>query len=388
MVPLKVKLTAFRDAGEEIFSQGKEKFAELIGPAKIEFVDLYPDVIFFLSGGSERSALSVVEKGGYYVMIASADGNSNASALEVKAALFRRGIDSLLLDAEDGQTKVFLNHLYQVKNALAKINGQQLGLIGEVSEWLVASEIKPEILNTKLGIKLKKLSWETLPDFQTMEAPEIFKSTFARGNGQDIEKAGQVFSLLQSTIENHQLDAVTVECFSLVKTRAVSGCLALAMLNHIGIPAACEGDIVSGTGMIIAKALTGKIPWLANVAKISYEKTLLAHCTIDPGLVSDFEIRTHFETGIGTAIQGEFTGDEITIFRLDDTLERIFTTTGKIINRPRYASACRTQIEIELPKEAVDSLRENPLGNHHLVLPGNHKDVIDLLGKILSLEPV
>ena len=388
MTPLKVKLLAHRGAEEELFEQGRDLVKTIIDTDKIDFDDSDPDVLFFLTGGSERSALAGIEKGKFYVLVATSEGNSNASAMEVKAALRRMDIASILLDGEEAETRLYLEQLHRVKNALASMSNQQLGLIGEVSEWLVASEIKPEILDSTLGIKLKKVAWESLPDFKNLTAPDNFLSTFSGGNAQDVEKAGQVFTLLRQTLEKEKFDALTVECFSLVKNKAVSGCLALAKMNQEGTPTACEGDIVSAAGMIMAKALTGQIPWMANVAKIGYEKCLLAHCTISPDLVSDFEIKTHYETGIGTAIQGDYLSDKVTVFRLDETVSRIFISEGTIIDRPKYTSACRTQIEVNFPKEAVDSLRDDPLGNHHLILPGDHKDVLLLASQMLNLELV
>ncbi len=388
MIRLKFKLLAHKDAGEEVFAQGRELAFGLIDSTKIEFDDSDPDVLFFLTGGSENSAVTGIENDKYYVLVATSAGNSNASAMEVKAALRKMEISSILLDGEEKETASYLDNLYQVKNALSSINNQRLGLIGEVSEWLVASEIKPEILQSKLGIKLRKVSWESLPDFKNLAAPEDFNVTFASENPQDVEKAGQVYSLLKQTKNQENFDALTVECFSLVKTKSVSGCLALAKFNQEGIPTACEGDIVSAVGMMLAKALTGQIPWMANVAKIGYEKTLLAHCTISPDLLSDYKITTHYETGIGTAIQGNFQTDKITVFRLDDTVSRIFITEGTIINRPRYASACRTQVEVKFPESSVKCLREDPLGNHHLVLPGDHREILLLASRILNLELV
>ncbi len=388
MIPLKIKLLAHKGAEEELFNQGRDLVKTMIDADKIDFDDSDPDVLFFLTGGSERSALTGIEKGKYYVLVATSAGNSNASAMEVKAALRRMDIASVLLDGEETETRLYLNRLHRVKNALASISHQQLGLIGEVSEWLVASEIKPEVLDSTLGIRLKRVGWESLPDFKSLTAPEDFLSTFSRGNPQDVEKAGQVFTLLQQTLEKEKFDALTVECFSLVKNKAVSGCLALAKLNQEGIPTACEGDIVSAAGMILAKALTGSIPWMANVAKIGYEQCLLAHCTISPDLVSDFEIKTHYETGIGTAIQGTYLSDKVTVFRLDETVSRIFISEGSIVDRPKHTSACRTQIEVKFPKEAVDSLRDDPLGNHHLILPGDHKNVLMLAARLLNLDPV
>ncbi len=388
MVKIRVKMTAYAGAQNDQFIKGRDRFSTLIDPKKVEFVDHDPDVIFFLTGGSEQSALQAVEKGRFYVIVSSAEANSNAAAFEVKARLNANGIDSVLLDADEESTKVYLKNLFDVLNALRALEGQQLGLIGEVSDWLVASEIDAEILKSKLGIILKKTSWEHLPDFSEMPIPKDFMLEFSTGDQNEIEKAGQLYLLLKHWIEKENLDAVTVECFSLVSSKSVTGCLALAMLNKNDFPAACEGDIASGTGMMTAYTLTGTVPWMANAAKISKEKSLFAHCTISPNLVSSYEIKTHFETSIGTAIQGSFIEDDITLFRFDDTLSHIFITRGIIINRPQYNTACRTQVEVKLEPEAVDCLREKPLGNHHLILPGDHVDKILLACRLLNIKPI
>ena len=101
---------------------------------------------------------------------------------------------------------------------------------------------------------------------------------------------------------------------------------------------------------------------------------------------SERAVTTHFETGVGTAIQGDFAADDVTIFRLDSSLRRAFLTCAPVLARPRYAHACRTQIEVALPPQAVRLLRDSPLGNHHLILPGNHADRLRLACLRFGLE--
>ncbi len=386
MTPLRVKMAAFKNASEKVFAEGQKRLEKLIEPSKLIFIDNDPDVLFFLSGGSERSALATIGEDRFYTLITTEEGNSNASAMEVKAALTKRNIDSVLLDLCSDQTGPFLENLYRVQNALKSLQGKSLGLIGEVSEWLVASDIKPEVLDARLGIKLQQIPWASLPDFNELTAPESFLRTYNRGDTQEVEKAGQVFALLKKCAGDNGLDALSVECFSLVTTKAVSGCLALAELNREKLPAACEGDIASAAGMMLSLALTDQVPWMANVARLGYEKTLMAHCTISPDLITDFDIPTHYETGLGTAIRGHFKGDEITVFRIDEDVSKIFIAEGTIIERPNHADACRTQVEVKFENADVDNLRDRPLGNHHLVLPGKHKEVIKLAGRLLKME--
>ena len=61
-------------------------------------VESDPDVLFFLTGGSELPAAEQVSAGNFYLLIGSQHDNSYASATEVKAYLNEINIPSILLD--------------------------------------------------------------------------------------------------------------------------------------------------------------------------------------------------------------------------------------------------------------------------------------------------
>jgi hypothetical protein len=50
------------------------------------------------------------------------------------------------------------------------------------------------------------------------------------------------------------------------------------------------------------------------------------------------------------------------------------------------SNACRTQVEIELPEEQINILRERPLGNHLLVLPDRPEEILRLLCRYKNIE--
>ncbi len=350
----------------------------------MEFVDEQPDVLFFLSGGSEEAAAHVLEEDKFYTLISFMEGNSNAAATEVKAYYNQKGARSILLDYDDRGTPYFLKDLYEALKGIKNLQGQTLGLLGEVSSWLIASAIQPALLKTKLGIELKRIAWDSLPNYKEQIVAEDLVQTF--NSEIPLKDAGKVYTLLQHWIEREKLDAITVECFSLITENAVTACLPLAKLNADGFPAGCEGDLVSITGMMLAKEVTGIVPWIANTVKVSPDAALFAHCTAAPTLLTEHTVTTHFETGKGTAIQGRWATDNITIFRLNNTLNNAFIAPGKVLQRPRHAEACRTQIEVKLPESAVYSLRENPLGNHHLILPHDYTATLSLACHVLGIE--
>ena len=382
---MKVKLLAHRGAAAKLFDQGKEKLSHVLAAEAVEFVETGADLLFFLSGGSEAPATEVLKTDEFYVLLAFKEGNSYASATEVKAYADQRGIATLLLDYDDPQTADMLKNFSRVLAGLNQLRGQRLGLIGEVSDWLIASTIETERLREKLGIELLQVPWGSLADFHEQSADAALLESF-ESRDFDLKDTAKVYHLLKQCIQAEKLDAITVECFSLVVEHAVTACLPLAKFNADGFPAGCEGDIASITGMMLAKAITDRVPWMANTVQVGESRALFAHCTVAPNALQNYSITTHFETGKGTSIQGNFAADDIALFRLDRTLNKAFLTKAQVLARPQHASACRTQIEVALPSEAVESLQERPLGNHHLILPGEHAGALSLAFRILGLE--
>jgi L-fucose isomerase-like protein len=383
---LKVKLLAFNGAPETVFKNAIKRIEKLISPDDYMLTESNPDILFFLSGGSERNALKQVSTGNFYLLIGSQHDNAYASATEVKACLNEMNIPSLLLDEEEAETHATLKDFVAVKQALKNLRGKKLGQIGEVSDWLISSAISADLLESKLGIELNVVPWSELAHFSEFKASGPFLDSFSGSTKIDLTETAKVSELLTNTIQERNLDAITVECFPMVQKDGVTACLPLARFNNEGIPAGCEGDITAIAGMMLCKELTGISPWIANINKVTDEVCMFSHCTIAPGLVSDFSVKTHFETGKGTAIEGNFKGDLITIFRFDNKLNKAFIATTNISGRPKSATACRTQIEVKLTENEVKLLRDSPLGNHHLIYPGDCKQLLNMACLLLGIE--
>jgi L-fucose isomerase-like protein len=384
MAVIKIKLLTFQDAPGALSENAANRIEKLIPSGKYELTEQNPDVLFFLTGGSEQNAAKQFSPGRFYILIGSQHDNSYASATEVKAYLNDRNIPSLLLDEEEDVTKEILKDIVAVKKALKTLNGKRLGLIGQVSDWLISSAIPASLLAAKFGIKLIEIPWNELGRYSEYKASAQFLDFYSREKQFDLTETARVSELLTTAIQKWNLDAITVECFPMVQKDSVTACLPLAKFNNDGIPAGCEGDITAIAGMMLCKELTGIVPWIANINKATDEVCMFSHCTIDPGLVSGYSIKTHFETGKGTAVEGTFKENTVTIFRFDNKLNRAFIASSGITGRPKSDTACRTQIEVKLSRDEVRLLRHHPLGNHHLIIPGDHskilKRVCDVLG--------
>lgn len=386
---LRVKLLAFPSAEMSLFDKAKKKYMGLFNPEQVEFANDKPDVLMFLSGGSERIAIESVQEYRFYLILASKEGNSWASATEVVAWMNQHNVKSMLINADDPNAANIVEDFYFAKNGIKRLHGQRLGVVGNSSDWLVASSVSPFQLQTRMGIEQVDISWNDIVFDEVKQVAPDFTSLFGEAeNKTELLESGKIYEGLASLIPFYRLNALSVECFPLVNKTGHTACLALAKLNFDSIPSACEADNCSAAGLMFASEVCQTIPWMANTIFVDGKKALFAHCTAPVNLLSSFKIDTHYETNKGQAVAGEVKADVVTIFRFDNALNRVFITLAKVTGRPKLKTACRTQLEVEISNSANSYFINNPFGNHHLILPGNRVEVLKLAAMLLRMEIV
>jgi len=186
-------------------------------------------------------------------------------------------------------------------------------------------------------------------------------------------KASGVYRVLESLVAEHRLWALTVRCFDLVSQQRTTGCLALSKLADDGVPAGCEGDVPAAVALLWLHLLTGDAAWMANPARISPQKgeMVLAHCTVPRTMVRAYDVRTHFESGLGVAVAGDLGPGPVTLVRLGgEELEQAWLAEGELVKAPLQEKLCRTQALVTADPAALGQLLERPLGNHLVMIPG------------------
>lgn len=385
---LRVAWTAHRGAIDTAPAEAKDYLLRLLPGVKYSMTDSSPDVILFMSGGSERRAIELSATERPVLLLAIRGNNAYAAATEVMAWMVNHNRIAVLSDAVDAAESGLIDRWRISAGVWEKINGARAGLIGTVSEWLVASDVSAETMRKRFGVELAGVPWKELPDFSNEEPDTGLLNRFRGQDPDGLEDAARVLTLLRRVISDGNLNALGVECFSLVQERRVTACLALAQLNAEGIVAACEGDLASMAGMMAGKALTGRVPWMANTTLLTDTTLILSHCTAPFDFVSDVELPSHYETGWSLAVDGRINASEVTLFRFSDTLDRVFIAGGRVKGRPRLTNACRTQVEITLPRDAIKALKERPLGNHLLMLEGDHSENMRLACRYRGIEVI
>lgn len=366
------KMTRFISSLSEVLGEKLEKVS-LEQYLEEDFALLY-----VASGGSEGFFLEVFEqlKARHCYILTSGESNSLAASMEILSFLRKHGGSGEILHGDTEQVAAKIRSLTNAHRALASLRGKKLGCIGAPSDWLIACNYSPDAMMEKLGLGFVSIEIdELLREYEKKEYPEnkytqLFKSKDF--DPAEIEKALYVYGAMKRLCDRYQLCGVTVRCFDLLDTIHTTGCLALAILNAEGIYGGCEGDVPALLSMAVLGAITGEPMFLCNPSRFDTKAgtALFAHCTIPPTMLKDFCLNTHFESGIGVAVQGNFAEDDCTIFKCEGDLSRFHAQEGHIIDTPFSDMLCRTQIKVQLDDFSYFLTR--PINNHHIICRGRH----------------
>jgi L-fucose isomerase-like protein len=376
-----------------------ENQAELIniGAFKLSEKDItqnIPILFLVLTGGTEQKILSLHNKrkevypNEPIVLLAHKSNNSLPAALEVLARIQQDGKEGkiIYLDEKPDRWKSEILKTIKYYKVYYRLLETKIGLVGEPSDWLVASSPETAVVRNAWGAGIEKINInELLENVDGIRESEIYSNyNELTGNAEAVKEPSEkeilhsvkVYVVLKKMIAKYALTALTVRCFDLVTDQKTTGCYALSKLNDEGIMAGCEGDLVSTIGMIWIKYLTGKPVWMANPSRLDEESNSLwlAHCTVPAFMTEKYALRSHFESGLGVGIQGEFANGKVTLLRLGGkNLDKAWIAEGEITGCGNDENLCRTQIHIklELPARTADLLNA-PLGNHVLVVKGSY----------------
>lgn len=339
------------------------------GGAEGIFKQLLPEL---LARGIER-----------YFLLTSGKSNSLAASLEILSYLRQQGLKGEVLHGSAGYLQHRIGILETVAKARKKLSGMKIGVVGQPSDWLIASHADPMAVMDRLGARLVEIPMEELlneiskasADAAPQEVP------MAPNVRASYPGATQIYHALKVLVERYQLGAFTLRCFDLLTAVGNTGCLALASFNADGIPAACEGDVPALLSMMIAQALIGCTGFQANPARIDVQtgQMLFAHCTVPFNMVSNWQYDTHFESGIGVGIHGELPEGPVTVFKVSGKLDRHFAAEGQLMYNQYEDNLCRTQVALQLSPDDARYFLTNPIGNHHIILPGHCKEVLEEL---------
>jgi L-fucose isomerase-like protein len=352
-----------------------------------------PHVVIVATGGTERMVIDLVHRRHAVVprepvvLVAHPLHNSLAASIESLARLRADGARGRIVQVTDQDADASaLADVIADMGALFDLDGARLGLVGEPSDWLVASVPDRERLRERWGIELVDIEIGGTIDrhrrVDVAEAqPVAVRFTAEGAPTPETVAAAALHPALVATIAQAEVEAVAVRCFDFITELSTSGCVALAELNDSGVVAGCEGDIASTVAMMLVRALLDQPSWIANPAQIdtAANTLLLAHCTVAPSMVDGVELHTHFESGLGVGLRGTFAPGPVTLLRLGGaSLERHWFAEADVVATGASPDLCRTQVTVRVADDRpVGRLLDDPLGNHLVMVQGHHRDHLE-----------
>ena len=344
--------------------------------------------ILVLTGGVEREVLKVIAQlSPPALLIAHPAHNSLPASLEILARIRQDGGEGRILFGTPEEIAAGLERELVISKAWEGLRFSRVGLVGEPSDWLVASDVDRAFLKGRLSVELIPIEMkELLARIEEASAPKKEVARFKRGAGsvheraaEDVQASVAIYEGLRSIVDAHKLSACSVRCFDLISELEQTGCYALSRLNDEHVPAGCEGDLQSLFSLYVAFLLSGKAAFMGNVASVDPVSRILgmAHCTCPLSMTVQYGITTHFESGLGVGIAGAIPLGPCTVFRLGgERLDRLFVREGTMEQTTVRDDLCRTQVRVAIDGP-IDELLEAPLGNHHVLLEGHHRSTIE-----------
>lgn len=324
------------------------------------------NIIYIRTGGTEGIFRDLGIKGDI-TLLTSGKSNSLAASMEILAWLNSQGRRGTILHGSPKDIAAAIMNGSGNSSApegtfirpLTHIDfgGARLGVIGNPSDWLIASDVDYGKAGKLLGLELVDIPMKVL-----LDRLEGFD-----GDMRSFDGSVAIYDALKDIVKEYSLSGLTIRCFDLLDTVHNTGCLALARLNAEGIPSSCEGDIPLLISMMIARRRTGSSGFQCNLSRIDGDDLLFAHCTVPLDMLDGYEYDTHFESGLGTAIRGTISTGQAFIYRVSPKLDCEVLIPATIVCNRNEPMLCRTQIIVNAPGAARYFLNR-PLANHHLIV--------------------
>ncbi|MDO5330631.1 MAG: hypothetical protein Q4F15_04315 [Bacillota bacterium] len=358
-------------------------FLEEVSGGNIAFANEGVPVFFVRTGGAEgwfKEHYKEYEPP--YFILAQGERNSLAASLEIISFLHQHSLPCHLFYGERkkiGEELVALAKAYEAKTSL---KGKRYGVIGTPSDWLIASKADYQKAKRLFGVEMVEIPleefYQEMGNKQILDEKAYHDFSKLTDRQDELKEAFHIHAALSRLADKYELSGFTMRCFDLLDKLKNTPCLAYGFFNSEGRIAACEGDVPSMISMAILNAVSGEPIFMANPSRIDItaQKGVYAHCTCPYKMFKSFKLLTHYESGLGFGVRGEFALDDFTMFKISPKLDSFVCKLGKIERNLAEENLCRSQIEVKF-EQPIDDLLEDPKGNHMLFAYGRHKKAIE-----------
>jgi len=258
--------------------------------------------------------------------------------------------------------KVDVSRDYEVEDVIA------------LGEKIPSSELERELNNLLSKVKVSRVGLDKIKDSVKM-----------------------YLAIKKIAFENNY-DAVAFSCWpKLMPLKEMCGCLVNSMLNSIGLPAGCEGDVLSTISMLVLKSITGREVAVMDLPKFDWDDNslLLWHCGSAPiemansrGCICEKHYFADYDESLkncGPTTDLIFKEGDVTVFRFTGEGDGFYYFTGNFFNEKKKSfNGSRGWVNnLSLYDEPISSL---DLANTFILngAPHHYPMVMENVGKYLE----
>jgi L-fucose isomerase-like protein len=306
--------------------------------------------------------------------------------------------------------RIALNELYTfaracaIKSMLARTSIGYVGGHPKIMTSLTADEI---MIKKTFGITLHNFGNEDIflesPGINPEDAEKIWQEITGKAGKVTVSKdlgimTSSIHAYLIKLVRENNLDAISINCYPHLKGRV---CIPVSLLNDIGIPSGCEGDLDSTILMYILYHLSGKAVSNGDQLKIYNldrpdNSMMFSHCGAGAmSLAADkkeITIHADYETGQGVAVYfPERIPGEVTVAGMHGSRQgyRMFITKGEALGTNLMKDYEGNPINIKFNFNIRDMLKEiayGGFGHHWNIAYGNHVTELIQLCRMLQID--
>ena len=293
-----------------------------------------------------------------------------------------------------------LQYITRTVRAFSQIQRSRIGVIGGLFPNLVSCRYDPAIVNSKLGTTLVPISFEVIRNaIQSVSASVNHVEKAQRETAASYKigaadmhalNAGiQLHLALKQVAEEQELDGFATECWSgFPKELGLNPCLGFV---EDAYTLACEGDVMLCISFLLIRYLNNTSAYAGDLYDVNMDGILtLIHCGAPASLgphkeeiivsKSQLALERGFET---MTCRPRLENGPVTLFRFyGQECDKLHLAFGELLSSELSPNLT---VKVALNGNRWEFL-EQCFGNHYVVVRGDIRNELKLLGKWLRIK--
>jgi L-fucose isomerase-like protein len=283
--------------------------------------------------------------------------------------------------------------------AFSRIRQSRIGVIGGIFPNLVSCRYDPKIVNSRLGTTLIPISFretsnslqsisQRMSDVEQLQQEVTASYTINTADLNALNAGIQLHLALKQVALEQKIDGFATECWSgFPKELGLNPCLGFIEDSYT---LACEGDVMLCISLLLVRYLTGTGAYVGDLYDLDLDGILtLIHCGAPASLAPDqgevllSKSQLALERGFETlTCRPQLENGPVTLFRFyGRECDKLHLASGELLGSELSPNLT---VKVKLKGNRWEFL-EQSFGNHYIVVVGDIRDELKLLGKWLGI---